>query len=117
MNKKYKLFLDDIRDVKMVYKNLTDDDFVIVRNFYDFKKVILENGLPELISFDNDLGLDENDLIAEDGYAAAKWLVYESGLDLQNLKFNVHSANPVAAQQIQSLLDNYIKHLKSENNQ
>jgi hypothetical protein len=31
----YKLFLDDIRDVKMVYKNLTDEDFVIVRNFQD----------------------------------------------------------------------------------
>jgi hypothetical protein len=113
---KYKLFLDDIRDVKMVYKNLTDEDFVIVRNFKDFKQVIIENGLPELISFDNDLGLDENENIAEDGYAAAKWLVYESELDLRNLKFNVHSANPVAAQQIQSLLDNYIRHLKSLNN-
>jgi hypothetical protein len=109
----YKLFLDDIRDVKMVYKNLTNTDFVIVRNFHDFRKVIIENGLPELISFDNDLGLDENDNIAEDGYAAAKWLVYESELDLRNLKFNVHSANPVASQQIQSLLDNYIKHLKN----
>lgn len=112
----YKLFLDDIRNVKMVYKNLTDEDFIIVRNFKDFKKVIIENGLPELISFDNDLGLDENENIAEDGYAAAKWLVYESGLDLRNLKFNVHSANPVASQQIQSLLDNYIKHLKSQSN-
>ena len=111
----YKLFLDDIRNVDIVYKSMTNDDFVVVRNFYDFKKVILENGLPELISFNNDLGLDENDIIAEDGYAAAKWLVYESGLDLQNLKFNVHSANPVAAQQIQSLLDNYIKHLKNLN--
>ena len=111
----YKLFLDDIRNVYIVYKSMTNDDFVVVRNFYDFKKVILENGLPELISFNNDLGLDENDIIAEDGYAAAKWLVYESGLDLQNLKFNVHSANPVAAQQIQSLLDNYIKHLKNLN--
>jgi hypothetical protein len=109
----YKLFLDDIRDVKMVYKNLLNEDFIIVRNFEDFKKIIIENGLPELISFDNDLGLDENENIAEDGYAAAKWLVYESGLDLRNLKFNVHSANPVASQQIRSLIDNYIKHLKS----
>ncbi|MFB9079970.1 cyclic-phosphate processing receiver domain-containing protein [Flavobacterium procerum] len=108
----YKLFLDDIRDVNMIYKKLTNDDFVIVRNFHDFKKAILEKGLPELISFDNDLGLDENDNLAEDGYACAKWLVYESGLDLQHLKFNVHSANPVASVQIQSLLDNYIKHLR-----
>lgn len=110
----YKLFLDDIRDVNIVYKKLTNDDFVIVRNFHDFKNVILERGLPELISFDNDLGLDENDQVAEDGYACAKWLVYESGLDLKDLKFNVHSANPVASQQIQGLLDNYIRHLRSQ---
>lgn len=108
----YKLFLDDLRDVPMVYKNLTDEDFVIVRNFHDFKKVILEKGLPELISFDNDLGLDEKGQIAEDGYACAKWLVYESEIDLRDLKFNVHSANPVASIQIQSLLDNYMKHLR-----
>jgi hypothetical protein len=68
--------------------------------------------LPHFISFDNDLGLDENGEVAPDGYAAAKWLVYESGLDLVNLKFNVHSANPVAAKQIEGLLNNYIKHLK-----
>lgn len=110
----YKLFLDDIRDVNMVYKNPINSDFVIVRNFEDFKAVILEKGLPDLISFDNDLGLDRSDNVAEDGYACAKWLVYESGIDLQNLKFNVHSANPVASLQIQVLLDNYIKHLKSQ---
>ena len=98
----------------MVYKNLTNEDFVIVRNFNDFKQVIIEKGLPELISFENDLGLDENGNVAEDGHAASKWLVYKSRLDLRNLKFNVHSANPVAAQQIKGLLDNYIKHLKSE---
>jgi hypothetical protein len=47
------------------------------------------NGLPDLISFDNDLGLDANDEVARDGYACAKWLVYESGLDLSasNSKF------------------------------
>jgi hypothetical protein len=52
--------------------------------------------------------------VAPDGYAAAKWLVYESGLDLTNLKFIVHSANPVAAEQIRGLLTNYINHLKKE---
>ncbi|OFX55453.1 MAG: hypothetical protein A2046_12290 [Bacteroidetes bacterium GWA2_30_7] len=110
----YKLFLDDIRTVKMVYSNFEESDFVIVRSYNDFRKVILENGLPEFISFDNDLGLDENENIAPDGYACTKWLVYESGLDLRNLKFNVHSANPVASLQIKGLLENYIKHLKIE---
>jgi len=110
----YKLFLDDIRDVPMVYKNFTNEDFVIVRNFEDFKNVISTRGLPEFISFDNDLGLDEHSNIAPDGYAATKWLIYESGLDLIQLDFYVHSANPVASQQIQSLLKNYLKHLKNQ---
>lgn len=110
----YKLFLDDIRTVEMVYKNITGQDFVVVRNFNDFKSTIKQRGLPEFISFDNDLGLDTNGNVAPDGYDAAKWLVYESDLDLTKLKFKVHSANPVARMQIQGLLDNYIKHRKKD---
>ena len=108
----YKLFLDDIRSVSTVYPKLSDSDFVIVRNFEDFKSTIIEKGIPDLISFDNDLGLDENGILVPDGYACAKWLVYDSGLDLLNLKFLVHSQNPVARDQILCLLNNYIKHLK-----
>ena len=111
----YKLFLDDIRTVKMVFPTMEETDFAIVRNFEAFQSTILENGLPEFISFDNDLGLDEKDEIGPDGYAAAKWLVYESGLNLINLQFHVHSANPVTSKQIQGLLENYIAHLKAEN--
>ena len=110
-NLKYNLFLDDIRSVNQIYEDKTDTDFVIVRSYNEFKKAITEKGLPEFISFDNDLGPDENGNIDKDGYAAAKWLVYDSGLDLRNLKFNVHSANPVAAEQIRGLLENYIRHL------
>lgn len=104
-----KLFLDDIRDVEMVYDSSQIDDFVVVRNYFDFVKYIQKNGLPPFISFDNDLGLDESGELASDGYAAAKWLVYESGIDLRNLKFKVHSANPVASEQIRGLLNNYLK--------
>lgn len=113
----YKLFLDDIRTVDMVYKNWSDKDFIIVRNFEDFKKTIMQKGLPEYISFDNDLGEDESGQVLPDGYHAAKWLVYESGLDLSKLNFYVHSANPVASKQIQGLLDNYIRHLRDESNE
>lgn len=109
----YNLFLDDLRTVKMVYKDREESDFVIVRNVTNFKMTILEKGLPDFISFDNDLGLDEHGELAEDGYAAARWLVYESGLDLRNLNYYVHSANPVAAKQIEGLLKNYIQFLNS----
>ena len=109
-----KLFLDDLRTIDMVYDASQESDFDIVRTYYDFINYIKENGLPNFISFDNDLGLDEKGKVAPDGYAAAKWLVYESGLDLSRLEFKVHSANPVAAEQIKGLLHNYQKHIRSE---
>jgi hypothetical protein len=108
-----KLFLDDLRSIDMVYDKAMEEDFDIVRSYNEFVEYILKNGLPDFISFDNDLGLDEKGEVAPDGYAAAKWLVYKSNLDLKNLKFAVHSANPVAAEQIRGLLNNYIRHLNS----
>lgn len=100
--------------MKSVYNN--DNGFIVVRTYIDFINCIKARGLPLFISFDNDLGADENGNILPDGYACTKWLVYESTLDLRNLQFKVHSANPVARIQIQSLLDNYISFLKREGN-
>ncbi len=109
-----RLFLDDIRTVDMIYDKSIESEFEVVRNYHDFVSYIQKMGLPDFISFDNDLGLDETGEIAPDGYAAAKWLVYESGIDLRNLNFKVHSANPVASLQIEGLLNNYIEFLKRE---
>ncbi|WP_431165659.1 cyclic-phosphate processing receiver domain-containing protein [Tenacibaculum halocynthiae] len=106
-----KLFLDDIRTIEMIYGKSMESEFDIVRTYEDFIAYITTNGLPNFISFDNDLGLDANGKIAPDGLAAAKWLVYKSGLNLKNLQFKVHSANPIAAEQIRGLLTNYINHL------
>jgi len=106
-----KLFLDDIRMVEMVFKLEEVNDFDVVRSYEEFTAYIKSNGLPSYISFDNDLGLDKYGEVAPDGYAVAKWLVFESGLNLSKLEFNVHSANPVASEQIKGLLSNYIKHL------
>jgi len=110
-----KLFLDDLRTVDMVYKTSEVENFDVVRSYDAFVAYIREHGLPDFISFDNDLGVDDAGQLAPDGYACAKWLVYESGLDLLHLDFKVDSANPVAAEQIRGLLSNYIKFLKSPN--
>lgn len=98
----------------MIYHESEVANFEVVKTYDEFVHYIECNGLPAFISFDNDLGLDEQGNVAPDGYAAAKWLVYESGLDLTNLDFMVHSANPVAAEQIKGLLNNYIDHLRRE---
>lgn len=109
-----KLFLDDVRTIDMIYDPSMISQFDIVRTYDAFIDYITTNGLPDFISFDNDLGLDENGNVAPDGLAAAKWLVYESNLDLSNLEFKVHSANPVAAEQIKGLLNNYLTYLKKK---
>lgn len=106
----YFLFLDDIRAIDMIYKG-QDTSFLLVRSYDAFVHCIKENGIPLFISFDNDLGEDENGVLLPDGYACAKWLVFESGLDLRKLRFYVHSSNPVAKVQIESLLRNYLKFL------
>ncbi len=108
-----KLFLDDVRSVDMVYDKAMETEFDIVRTYEEFVAYIKQNGLPTFISFDNDLGLAEDGNVAPDGLDAAKWLVYESRLDLQELEYKVHSANPVAAKQIHGLLTNYINHQKN----
>jgi len=113
MPKKH-LFLDDIRSADMVYQPIFSPTFDVVRSYEEFVNYITTFGLPAFISFDNDLGLDTNGEVALDGYAATKWLIYESGLDLSNLQFAVHSANPVAAEQIKGLLSNYIKFLNKK---
>lgn len=51
-----KLFLDDVRTVSMVYPNASDDEFDVVRSYQEFVEYIMDNGLPDYISFDNDLG-------------------------------------------------------------
>jgi len=107
---KYSLFLDDLRAVDMLYPG-QGTRFLLVRSYNAFVHCIQENGLPSFISFDNDLGEDENGELLPDGYACAKWLVFESGLDLSELRFYVHSANPVAKVQIESLLSNYLRFL------
>ena len=109
----YNLFLDDIRTIEMVYQSTTTE-WVIVRSYDAFVAHIKQHGLPSLISFDNDLGLDSNGEVAKDGIDCAKWLVYQSFLDISTLKFSVHSANPVAKERIKSLLDGYIKFLNNE---
>ena len=136
-----KLFLDDIRIPKdaigLVPSNLNqiywENDWSIVRNYFEFCNYIQKFGLPDFISFDhdladdhyNDLFSDENwskddndivlkydDYVEKTGYECAKWLV---DWCLENQKqlprCIVHSANPVGKKNIETYLNNATKHL------
>lgn len=58
-----KLFLDDIRmpgDVTWIA--LHDGPYDVVRNFDQFTAYVTKHGIPDVISFDNDLGIDRRAL-------------------------------------------------------
>jgi hypothetical protein len=97
-----KIFLDDIRVPQ-------DDSWVIVKSYLEFVDFIITHkwNLISEISLDHDLGLEgENE---KTGYDVAKWLVNYS-LDRNVLLplIRVHSANPVGAKNIMSLINGYL---------
>ena len=101
-----KLYLDDVRD-------LPDESFLLARSYEEAVLFVKENGIPPFISFDHDLGVDENEKLLPTGFDFAKWLV-EVDMDNiykfpENFSFNVHSANPVGKANIEGYLNNYLK--------
>lgn len=106
MNKIYKMFVDDLRMP-------IDDTWIIVRTYHEAINVMKHCGCPIVISFDHDLGLEDDGSEAKSGKDVANWLV-EQDLDYpgfipDDFKFIVHSANPVGKRNIEELLNNYLK--------
>lgn len=105
-DKNMKMYLDDLRTPIEEY------DFV-VRSHIEAIDIIRINGVPNFISFDHDLGEDENGNLLKTGYDLAKWII-DSDLDNtfklpSNFKYKVHSQNPVGKKNIIALLDGYLK--------
>lgn len=112
-----KLFLDDIRfppkkkNFWAALKSLffkENDNFVIARSVDEAVAIVTKNGFPDYISFDHDLG--EN---SKTGHDFAKWLVnydLDTGLMPENFSYYIHSANPVGAENIKGLLDQYLEY-------
>ena len=105
-----RMYLDDIREPK-------DTSLIVVRSFSEAVSFVLEKGVPSFISFDHDLGMKEGELL-ETGYDFAKWLVekdIEGIIEIpEDFSFNVHSANPVGAKNIEEYLNRYLKFKKEE---
>ncbi len=127
------LFLDDLRDpsmcVEYMKKRINNSDiylkdWIVVRSYGQFINYIVKNGLPTIISFDNDLGddianshldkvewFDENKNKILEGIDCANWLVnYCLDNNLKLPKCLVHSANPSGYENIKSLLSNFEKY-------
>lgn len=101
-----KLYLDDLRTP-------VNNEFEVVRSYEEAVTYIVDIGLPDFISFDHDLGIDEHDKILPSGYDFAKWLVeadLNGKIDITaSFTFTVHSQNPVGKENIEKLLGNYLE--------
>jgi hypothetical protein len=106
-----KIFLDDIRIP-------FDDQWIIVKDYEQFIEYVVKIDFNEIyeISLDHDLGfLDEN--YEKTGYDVAKWLIeycQDNNYILPLIK--VHSANTVGSNNIISLINNYLKFMKKDQN-
>lgn len=112
----YFLFLDDIRIPSQVkWVDIPAANWVIVRSFEEFVKMIEKKGVPYFVSFDHDLGIDA--MMAANrgevykghektGYDCALWLFQkcaEQGVDFP--KWTCHSINPIGKRAIEQLLN------------
>ena len=69
----------------------------------EFEKYIIQNGLPDFISFDNDLGIGNGE-----GYSCAKFVIdYCLNYNMYLPEYYVHSMNPVARDNINNLFENF----------
>ncbi len=103
-----------------------------VKSYDEFCEWITNNGIPDAICFDHDLGLPsqlkyrqegkskrESRRLSKDektGYDCAKWLVdycIDNNIDIPI--YNIQSANPMGKDNIKTILDNY--HKFYENNE
>ena len=89
----YNLFLDDIRNPKEVYEYTfrylyLEKEWKVVKNYDEFVETIQVNGIPNIISFDHDLGMEHyihqytkpeeipyDQYTEKTGYDCAKWLI------------------------------------------
>jgi hypothetical protein len=93
-----RLYLDDVRTP-------VDDSWIVVRSFHEFVEHIDMFGMPYEISFDHDLGWNNiSNQPRLSGMDCAKWLVENNYVPD---RFYVHSANPVGAENILCLLNNW----------
>lgn len=94
-----KLFLDDLRNPPTL-------TWCVARSYEEAVTLVQKHGFPEHVSFDHDLG---------DGPTGMDFAHYLIAIDLdhgimpKNFTYTVHSANPIGAENIATLLDRYIR--------
>lgn len=92
----YKLFIDDER-------NPPDNGWIVARSTIEALNYIQNNGWPEFISFDHDLGGDDTTMVF------LRKLVDSWNGNESPPAYKVHSANPVGTKNIISFMESWKK--------
>ena len=96
----YKLFIDDLRFP-------VTDDWVIARQSGDVINIVQQNGFPQEISFDHDLGYDDTSIRFLHRIAEA---LMDGKLTIpENFTYHVHSQNLVGAKNIHTYMQCILK--------
>lgn len=79
-----------------------------VQSYIEFINWIENNGIPDAICFDHDLGTEAT------GYDAAKWLcMYCETTGAKFPLYSIQSANSIGRDNIRSYIENYKTHIES----
>lgn len=101
-----KLYLDDLRTP------IEEFDF-IARSYEEAIAIIEKHGPMSYISFDHDLGEDDDGRLLKSGFDFVKWLVKADNNGYycftDDFTYKVHSQNPVGKANIIALLEGYFK--------
>lgn len=100
----WKLFLDDERFP------VEETGWQIARSSNQAIEMVKNNGMPRFISFDHDLGDDDTAM------NFIHWIIDElhnRQVSIPNdFEFDVHSQNPIGAENIRFLMNNVVSHFK-----
>lgn len=91
-----RLFIDDIRN--------PSEDYIVLRSSEDAIQFIKQNGWPEFISFDHDLGGDDTTMVFLKRLVNEVWDGKTMPPD-----YIVHSANPIGSKNIVSFMESWKK--------
>ena len=110
----YKLFLDDLREIRQVYRLADTREWILVKNYTEFVNCVKKNGLPLYLSLDHDLADEhyhtDGTFKEKTGYDCAKWLCdYCLDNNLNFPDYQVHSMNPIGAENIRGYIKSFKK--------
>lgn len=104
---KWNMFLDDIR-VPAYVDPTKNVQWVLCRNLYDAVSMCARFGMPGFISFDYDLGPNEDSMMF------LRWLANDFFIEgKHNIpRYQIHSANPCGALNIDSFMKSWKKSIQ-----